>query len=39
MLKKDGTVILVNVIGACLQVLYIISYCHYTKEKVCLHHS
>ncbi|XP_059909697.1 sugar transporter SWEET1 [Gadus macrocephalus] len=33
MLKKDGTVILVNVIGACLQVLYIISYCHYTKEK------
>ncbi|CAL8290667.1 unnamed protein product [Merluccius merluccius] len=33
MLKTDGTVILVNVIGACLQLLYIISYCHYTKDK------
>ncbi|CAL8329130.1 unnamed protein product [Lota lota] len=33
MLKNDGTVIIVNVIGACLQILYIIFYCHYTKEK------
>lgn len=32
-LKKDGTVIFVNVIGACLQVLYISCYCLYSKEK------
>jgi len=35
LLKGDGTVIIVNVIGATLQTLYIITYCHYTKEKVC----
>ncbi|XP_030639492.1 sugar transporter SWEET1 isoform X2 [Chanos chanos] len=33
MLKKDGTVLLVNVIGASLQALYIFMYCYYTKEK------
>ncbi|XP_052000474.1 sugar transporter SWEET1 [Xyrauchen texanus] len=33
LLKGDGTVKLVNTIGATLQSLYIISYCHYTKEK------
>ncbi|XP_056142500.1 sugar transporter SWEET1 [Lampris incognitus] len=32
-LKRNGTVVLVNVIGAVLQTVYIISYCHYTKEK------
>ncbi|XP_062395120.1 sugar transporter SWEET1 [Sardina pilchardus] len=32
-LKKDGTLIIVNTIGACLQTLYILSYCHYTKER------
>lgn len=35
LLKGDGTVISVNIIGASLQTLYIITYCHYTKEKVC----
>uniref|UniRef100_A0A9J8CQ89 Sugar transporter SWEET n=2 Tax=Cyprinus carpio carpio TaxID=630221 RepID=A0A9J8CQ89_CYPCA len=33
LLKGDGTVISVNIIGACLQTLYIITYCHYTKDK------
>ncbi|KAJ8290007.1 hypothetical protein GJAV_G00007680 [Gymnothorax javanicus] len=33
MLKKDSTVVLVNAIGAALQVLYITAYCHYTKNK------
>ncbi|XP_012673488.1 sugar transporter SWEET1 [Clupea harengus] len=33
LLKKDGTLILVNTIGASLQTLYILSYCHYTKER------
>lgn len=32
-LKKDQTVVLVNVIGALLQVLYIVVYFHYTKQK------
>ncbi|XP_051722734.1 sugar transporter SWEET1 isoform X2 [Ctenopharyngodon idella] len=34
LLKGDGTVISVNIIGASLQTLYIITYCHYTKEKL-----
>ncbi|KAG5270857.1 hypothetical protein AALO_G00173090 [Alosa alosa] len=33
LLKKDGTLIIVNTIGACLQTLYILAYCHYTKER------
>ncbi|KAG7252595.1 hypothetical protein CRUP_028928, partial [Coryphaenoides rupestris] len=33
LLKQDGTVIIVNVIGACLQILYIVSYCYYSKSK------
>lgn len=32
-LKKDQTIILVNIIGALLQILYIIMYFHYTKQK------
>lgn len=32
-LKKDGTLIIVNTIGAFLQILYILSYCYYTKER------
>lgn len=32
-LKRDGTVFLVNVIGAILQIVYIVFYLHYTKEK------
>ncbi|KAJ8383799.1 hypothetical protein AAFF_G00214860 [Aldrovandia affinis] len=32
-LKKDGTLVLVNVIGATLQSLYIMAYCHYTKSR------
>ncbi|XP_049895748.1 sugar transporter SWEET1 [Epinephelus moara] len=32
-LKKDQTIILVNVIGALLQILYIIVYLHYTTQK------
>ncbi|XP_041708846.1 sugar transporter SWEET1-like isoform X4 [Coregonus clupeaformis] len=32
-LKTDGTLVLVNTIGACLQSLYILSYCHYTNDK------
>ncbi|KAK6326869.1 hypothetical protein J4Q44_G00025140 [Coregonus suidteri] len=32
-LKTDGTLVLVNTIGACLQSLYILSYCHYTYDK------
>ncbi|KAJ8354815.1 hypothetical protein SKAU_G00223820 [Synaphobranchus kaupii] len=32
-LKKDGTLVFVNTIGAALQVLYITAYCHYTKTK------
>ncbi|XP_072536549.1 sugar transporter SWEET1 [Salminus brasiliensis] len=32
-LKHDGTVLLVNVIGASLQTLYIITYFHYAKDK------
>lgn len=32
-LKRDHTIILVNVIGALLQILYIIVYLHYTKQK------
>ncbi|XP_068426329.1 sugar transporter SWEET1 [Clinocottus analis] len=33
MLKPDQTIVLVNVIGALLQILYIIVYLHYTKQK------
>ncbi|XP_036395270.1 sugar transporter SWEET1 isoform X1 [Megalops cyprinoides] len=33
MLKKDGTLIIVNSIGASLQSLYILTYCHYTKTR------
>ncbi|XP_037641885.1 sugar transporter SWEET1 [Sebastes umbrosus] len=33
LLKKDQTIVLVNVIGAILQVLYIMVYLHYTKQK------
>ncbi|XP_059194258.1 sugar transporter SWEET1 [Centropristis striata] len=33
MLKTDHTIILVNVIGALLQILYIVVYLHYTKQK------
>ncbi|XP_012994801.2 sugar transporter SWEET1 [Esox lucius] len=33
LLKSDGTLVLVNVIGACLQLLYIFFYCHYIKDK------
>ncbi|XP_034030647.1 sugar transporter SWEET1 [Thalassophryne amazonica] len=33
LLKKDRTLILVNIIGALLQVLFIIGYLNYTKEK------
>lgn len=33
MLKKDGTLVLVNTIGASLQILYIFVYCNYTKER------
>ncbi|KAM4601525.1 sugar transporter SWEET1 [Polymixia lowei] len=32
-LKRDGTLVLVNTIGAMLQIIYIICYCHYTKDK------
>ncbi|AWO96572.1 putative sugar transporter SWEET1 [Scophthalmus maximus] len=32
-LKQDQTIILVNIIGALLQILYIIMYYHYTKQK------
>ncbi|KAI3361055.1 hypothetical protein L3Q82_013255, partial [Scortum barcoo] len=32
-LKRDQTIILVNVIGALLQILYIVVYFHYTKQK------
>uniref|UniRef100_UPI0037E82AE3 sugar transporter SWEET1 n=1 Tax=Semicossyphus pulcher TaxID=241346 RepID=UPI0037E82AE3 len=32
-LKQDQTIIPVNVIGALLQILYIIVYLHYTKQK------
>lgn len=32
-LKRDHTIILVNIIGALLQILYIIVYLHYTKQK------
>lgn len=32
-LKRDHTIVLVNVIGASLQTLYIIMYIHYTKQK------
>ncbi|XP_056299890.1 sugar transporter SWEET1 isoform X1 [Pseudoliparis swirei] len=32
-LKTNHTIILVNVIGAVLQILYIIVYLHYTKQK------
>ncbi|KAL0985247.1 hypothetical protein UPYG_G00154550 [Umbra pygmaea] len=33
LLKSDGTLVLVNLIGACLQSLYIFFYCHYTNDK------
>ncbi|XP_033836895.1 sugar transporter SWEET1 [Periophthalmus magnuspinnatus] len=33
MLKRDQTIVLVNVIGASLQILYIIVFIHYTKQK------
>ncbi|XP_070767568.1 sugar transporter SWEET1 [Enoplosus armatus] len=32
-LRKDQTIFLVNIIGALLQILYIIVYFHYTKQK------
>ncbi|KAF7663020.1 hypothetical protein LDENG_00220270 [Lucifuga dentata] len=32
-LKQDGTVILVNTIGAVLQIVYIVFYLNYTKQK------
>lgn len=34
MLKLDHTIILVNVIGAVLQCLYIITFTFFTKQKV-----
>lgn len=34
MLKRDQTIVLVNVIGALLQILYVATYLHYTKQKV-----
>ncbi|XP_054478014.1 sugar transporter SWEET1 [Anoplopoma fimbria] len=33
MLKTDQTIVLVNVIGALLQILYIVVYLNYTKQK------
>ncbi|KAK1894838.1 Sugar transporter SWEET1 [Dissostichus eleginoides] len=33
LLKKDQTIVFVNVIGALLQILYIIVYLHYTTQK------
>ncbi len=33
-LKRDQTIVLVNIIGALLQILYIIVYFYYTKQKV-----
>ncbi|CAK6982696.1 sugar transporter SWEET1 [Scomber scombrus] len=33
MLKRDQTIVLVNVIGALLQILYVATYLHYTKQK------
>lgn len=33
LLKRDQTIVLVNVIGATLQILYIIVFIHYTKQK------
>ncbi|KAM3872762.1 sugar transporter SWEET1 [Diretmus argenteus] len=33
LLKRDGTLVLVNTIGAALQILYIVFYFHYTKER------
>ncbi|XP_073341365.1 sugar transporter SWEET1 [Pagrus major] len=33
LLKRDQTIVLVNTIGAMLQILYIIVYLHYTKQK------
>lgn len=33
-LKRDQTIILVNIIGALLQILYIIMYFRYTKQRV-----
>ncbi|XP_068998852.1 sugar transporter SWEET1 [Embiotoca jacksoni] len=33
MLKRDQTIFLVNIIGALLQIVYIITYIHYTKQK------
>ncbi|XP_051263163.1 sugar transporter SWEET1 [Dicentrarchus labrax] len=32
-LKRDQTIVLVNIIGALLQILYIFVYFHYTKQK------
>lgn len=32
-LKQDGTVVLVNTIGALLQIIYIVAYLKYTKQK------
>ncbi|XP_042280214.1 sugar transporter SWEET1 [Thunnus maccoyii] len=32
-LKRDQTIVLVNVIGAFLQILYVATYLHYTKQK------
>ncbi|KAM9852481.1 sugar transporter SWEET1 [Aulostomus maculatus] len=32
-LKRDQTIVLVNAIGALLQILYIVFYFHYTKQK------
>ncbi|XP_028986194.1 sugar transporter SWEET1 [Betta splendens] len=33
LLKSDQTIVLVNIIGALLQILYIVVYLHYTQQK------
>lgn len=33
-LKGDGTLIIVNTVGAVLQTLYILAYLHYSPQKV-----
>lgn len=33
-LKGDGTLIIVNAVGAVLQTLYILAYLHYSPQKV-----
>lgn len=38
-LKGDGTLIIVNTVGAVLQTLYILAYLHYSPQKVEAHPS